>query len=232
MFKEIQKELLLLQMNDALFPIGGYAHSFGLETYIQKGLVKDEHTAYDYITKRLLLCSAYTELLAVKLAYERSALQLLQPLFELEEVLKAATIPMELRDAAGKLGNRFVKTLVYAGMVHEQMILFQHMKNRSGKTMNHACAYGIFCCDCGIDKRAAMMHFIYAQASAMVTNCVKTVPLSQSVGQKLLVTLHPILMKTIHIAEASDEEQLCLSVPGFDLRCMQHEKLYSRIYMS
>ena len=28
------------------------------------------------------------------------------------------------------------------------------------------------------------------------------------------------------------EEWLGLSGPGFDLRCMQHEGLYSRIYMS
>ena len=31
-------KFLLLQVNDALFPIGGYSHSYGLETYIQKGL--------------------------------------------------------------------------------------------------------------------------------------------------------------------------------------------------
>ena len=27
-------------------------------------------------------------------------------------------------------------------------------------------------------------------------------------------------------------EKLCLSTPGFDIRCMQHEALYSRLYMS
>lgn len=26
---------LLLELNDALFPIGAYAHSYGLETYVQ-----------------------------------------------------------------------------------------------------------------------------------------------------------------------------------------------------
>ena len=35
-------KFFLLQVNDALFPIGGYSHSYGLETYIQKGLVHDE----------------------------------------------------------------------------------------------------------------------------------------------------------------------------------------------
>ena len=29
-----------------------------------------------------------------------------------------------------------------------------------------------------------------------------------------------------------DIKDLCLSTPGFDIRCMQHEALYSRLYMS
>ena len=30
-----KSKFLLLQVNDALFPIGGYSHSYGLETYIK-----------------------------------------------------------------------------------------------------------------------------------------------------------------------------------------------------
>lgn len=33
-----EKQFYLLQVNDALFPIGGYSHSQGLETYIQREL--------------------------------------------------------------------------------------------------------------------------------------------------------------------------------------------------
>ena len=36
-----EKQFYLLQVNDALFPIGGYSHSQGLETYIQRGIVHD-----------------------------------------------------------------------------------------------------------------------------------------------------------------------------------------------
>ena len=39
------RRFFLLQVNDALFPIGGYSHSQGLETYIQQGRVHDEKTA-------------------------------------------------------------------------------------------------------------------------------------------------------------------------------------------
>src|SRR2546422_7831045 len=33
--------LALLQLADGLFPAGGFAHSFGLETYVQEGRVGD-----------------------------------------------------------------------------------------------------------------------------------------------------------------------------------------------
>ena len=50
---EQEKQFLLLQINDALFPIGGYSHSYGLETYIQKELVSDEESAAEYIRNNL-----------------------------------------------------------------------------------------------------------------------------------------------------------------------------------
>ena len=43
----------LLQINDALFPIGAYSHSQGLETYIQRGIVHDEATAKEYIHHKI-----------------------------------------------------------------------------------------------------------------------------------------------------------------------------------
>ena len=40
---------ILLQVNDALFPIGGYSHSYGLETYIQKNIVNSGETALAFM---------------------------------------------------------------------------------------------------------------------------------------------------------------------------------------
>lgn len=94
--KEIRR-FFLLQVNDALFPIGGYSHSQGLETYIQQGRVHDEKTAAEYISKKLKLNLACTDLLGVRLAYEYALKEDVDALDTLEEILGASRIPMEQR---------------------------------------------------------------------------------------------------------------------------------------
>ena len=68
-----KKQFYLLQVNDALFPIGGYSHSQGLETYIQRGIVHDEKTAAEYISQKLKWNITYTDLLGVYLSYQYTA---------------------------------------------------------------------------------------------------------------------------------------------------------------
>ena len=228
-----QKKFYLLQVNDALFPIGAYSHSQGLETYIQNGIVHDEKTAEEYIKNKIKWNFATTELLSVKLAYESAEAERLEELEELEEILEASRIPMEQRDAVRKMGSRFVKTIEKLDLeINETGIYKEYVTARKGKNISHSCVYGVFCSALGIELEEALEHYLYAQTSAMVTNCVKTIPLSQSSGQKLLSGCYPLLQKLTREVKELGEEWLGLSGPGFDLRCMQHEGLYSRIYMS
>ena len=38
--------LRLFQFCDSQFPTGAFSHSFGLETYIQRNIIHDDHTFY------------------------------------------------------------------------------------------------------------------------------------------------------------------------------------------
>lgn len=225
-------KFFLLQVNDALFPIGGYSHSYGLETYIQKGLVHDEDSAEEFIHKRLEYNFLYNEFLAVRLGWEYAVRGDLTAISRLEEIMEAGKIPRETREASRKLGSRFIKTLSALEIPRENRVFEEYREARKGKSVHHAVAYGVFCGAAGITREEALEHFLYAQTSAMVTNCVKTIPLSQSSGQKLLSGCYPLLQKLTREVKELGEEWLGLSGPGFDLRCMQHEGLYSRIYMS
>lgn len=227
------KLFYLLQVNDALFPIGGYSHSQGLETYIQKGIVRDEKTAEEYILHKLKWNMEYTELLAVRLAWERAVASDLDGLMHLEEILEASRLPMEQRDASKKMSSRFIKTVEKLGIPEVAVGIFaDYVAARKGQVCNHPVVYGVYCGALGIDLPNVLSHFLYAQTSAMVTNCVKSIPLSQTAGQKILADCYGCFQEILASVEALTEDDLCLSAPGFDVRGMQHEKLYSRIYMS
>lgn len=111
--KDLKNHFLLLQINDSLFPIGGYSHSYGLETYIQKGIVHNSELAAEYIRKRLLYNFLYTDFLAVRLAYDAALQEDETAIDELEDQMEASRIPSELREASRKLGSRFIKTLLH-----------------------------------------------------------------------------------------------------------------------
>ena len=88
--------------------------------------------------------------MAVRLAYEAAAKEDLEKLEELEDVLDASKIPMELREASRKLGSRFVKTLRHMEISWKKDIFQKYQELRRGKVTSHPCAYGVFCCAAGI----------------------------------------------------------------------------------
>ena len=96
----------------------------------------------------------------------------------------------------------------------------------------HTVAYGTFCQSVGIKREKAIEGFLYSYTSSTITNCVKSIPLSQSQGQQLLCKCYDVFEDVIEKLDTLTIDDLCLSTPGFDIRCMQHENLYSRLYMS
>jgi urease accessory protein len=229
-----RKTFVLLQINDALFPIGAYSHSYGIETYVQKNIIYDAETAFRYIENNIKYNFLYTELLSVKLAFEYAQNNDLDKLLELEEIIIASKTPLEIRNAAIKLSSRFIKTLNNVSVEYESDIFYKYSDTCALKDIIHiyAVSYGVFCAATGINKKMAIEAFLYAQTSACITNCVKLVPLSQTQGQKLLYRSYDIFEEVLNQLEDLTIEKLCLSTPGFDIRCMQHEALYSRLYMS
>jgi urease accessory protein len=221
----------LLHLSDPTLPVGAYTHSNGLETYVQQGLIKDAADAATYIRNMLEHNLPYNDACFVHYAYEAAAAQDLSTLLSLDEECTALKAPQELRVASQKLGIRLLKLL---SPLVQHPISEDYMKSiRAGEVSGHYClAYGIYACLSGIPLLEALTAFYYNAATGMVTNCVKLVPLGQQQGQQilfpLLSSLPALAARTIEIPRT-----LAGRCPvAFDIRSMQHERLYSRLYMS
>ena len=233
MYNSIDKNIFILfQINDSLFPIGAYSHSYGLETYIQKNLVKDVDSAYEYLKCNLKSNFLYSELLSIYLAYEYGEKNNIKKMIQLDNILNCSKSSKEIRLASQKLGSRFIKTLISSNIKYENENFIKYVKSSENLLPTHTVAYGVFCQSVGIPKNKAIEGFLYSYTSLTITNCVKTIPLSQTDGQKLLYKSYEIFEEVLNILPKLTIEDLCLSTPGFDIRSMQHEKLYSRLYMS
>ena len=225
---------LLLQINDAVFPIGSYTHSFGLETYIQRNLVKDKNTALNYIISNLKGNFLYTELLSVRFAYEFSEKGKIGKLEKLDMFLKASKSAEETRLASEKLGNRFIRAVESLNVDYDNETYIKYVENIKNNRLetNYSLIYGVFCASAGIDLDKALKNFLYSNTSSMMLNCVKTVPLSQNDGQKILTECYDVFSEIIEKVFELREEDIGRNMPGFEIRSMQHAYLYSRLYIS
>ena len=222
---------LLLELNDALFPIGAYAHSYGLETYVQDGLVHDSQQAAAWLYAYFSGSFLYSELLAARLAYEYfPEADGLQKLLQLEKELRAAKVPREPREALQKLGRRLAKNVQKIELPFEPK--FEVYVKETQNSCTHPVCYGALAAALHLPERQALLHYFYAQLSALTNTCVKLIPLSQTDGARLVSSFRTKYSGIIDRVFEADKDDLCLASPGLDIRAMQHEVLYSRLYMS
>ena len=103
----------LLQTNDALFPTGAYAHSFGFEEFARLRGLRDEAGLNDFVETRVLPALAQQELPYLRFAFEAAAD--LAKLCEIDREISAWKIARELREASIQIGGRRLAVLAAAG---------------------------------------------------------------------------------------------------------------------
>jgi urease accessory protein len=221
----------LLQIADSIFPIGSYTQSNGLETYVQKGVVKDAATSKEYLRHMLQSSVKYNDGLAVKLAYEYALEMDIQKIINLDNLLTCSKAPREVKEGSIKLSTRFIK-LVNNIKTTEGIACYEKAIKEGLAYGQYAIAFGIFAADCSISKEEAIMAYVYNQASSIINNCTKLVPLGQLDGQKVLFNMQQIMTDIAKEIVELDIESLGRCSIGADIRAMQHEDLYSRLYMS
>jgi urease accessory protein len=92
----------------------------------------------------------------------------------------------------------------------------------------YACAVAAL----GIPHEEALLAMLFAWAENQVLVCVKSVPLGQVAGQRMLLSLRPELEAAARRARTVEDDAMSNWAPGLSLLSMRHEVQYSRLYRS
>lgn len=229
--RQLGSLLEILHIADPTLPIGGFSHSNGLETYVQQDLVNDAATTQEFVKSMLKNNYKYNDALALKLAHEFASLGDLEAILSLDNECHAMKAPREVREGSQKLGVRLAK--IYGERLDDTLIreVLQHVLS---KTMHshYSVIYGVVTAVLKIEIDKAVGSFLFNAAVSMVTNAVKLVPLGQMDGQQILFSVQQLIDELTTDVLELDGDMLGVCNPALDIKCMQHEQLYSRLYMS
>ncbi|TCS38426.1 urease accessory protein [Paucimonas lemoignei] len=220
--------LHLLQLSSPSLPVGAYSYSQGLEAAIERGMVHNEASARAWIAATLLEVVARFEAPVLwRLLQAWSAC-------DASEVAAWSERFLAARDTA-----EFRAETIQMGYSLAKLAADLRLGDDAARTMLAALedvpfptslAYAAVALD--VPMTEALLGMLFSWAENQVLACVKSVPLGQVSGQRLLLSLRPELEQAAEIAQQLSDDELCNWAPGLSLLSMQHEVQYSRLYRS
>jgi len=171
----------------------------------------------------------YNDLGAMLLAYKNA--DEIQKITELDNIYAATRGAFEVRVGSEKLCNRFFKVWEKIRSVKKLAVYSDLIKSEECYG-HHPIAVGLFASEIGIDIIEAASVYTYSILSGIVTNAVKSVPLSQHDGQRILNESLNDISYAISVALSVSIDDLGVCGTEFEIAAMKHETLYSRLYMS
>jgi urease accessory protein len=223
--------LRLLQLTDSAFPIGAFAHSYGLETYVAQGRVHNPQTLAEFVANTVSHALAPSDGVACAAVYRAEA-DWEAVAQDLDRRLTAMKPVTEFRQASRAMGVRLLRTALYLGPLPRAAV---YLAAIDGKRLHGhlSLAYGLICRDLGIPLHPALVAWFRNHCASLVTSGVRLIPLGHTHGQTVLVRLGPVILDAAELACGREREDLASFAPGHELTGMIHrDRLTTRLYLS
>lgn len=206
----------LLQLASPALPVGAYSYSQGLEAAIEAGVVTDAPTAEQWIGDVLQFAIARMEApLLFRLIANPSNEEPLNAMF------LASRETAELRAETVQMGYSLNRLLPSFDI--ERVAL-----DEPAFPTVFAAAIRAW----KIDARQALQAYVWTWLENQVMAAVKAVPLGQTDGQTILLSLATRIPDIVANAADLSDDELGNFAPGLAILSSKHETQYSRLFRS
>lgn len=218
--------LRLLQLASPALPVGAYTYSQGLEWMVESGTVHDETSALHWIGG--LLEDSMGRLDAPLLATLHRAWQQEDwgEIIRLNDDYLASRETAEVRAETVQMGFSLCRLAIELPLV-SGTISVDGLEEIAFPTIwvGMAAAWDI-------PVLEAVQAYLFGWCENQISAAVKLVPLGQSAGQRLLLTLGSRIPILAERACTLPEEQWCNMAPGLAIASCCHETQYTRLFRS
>lgn len=219
--------LALLHLCDSLFPLGGFAHSDGLEAATASGRISSPDDLGDWMDVCLHETLSHVDGPAVLMAWRAARERREEDLDALDAEVHALRPSSTARSASRAMGTRLLKTWQKIYGAEDRVVV-------AVRPATLPVAFGIVCAGAGIESRAAVEAFIYTRLAATVSSAMRLVPIGQHEAHALLAAAlarAPAAADRIE-RSVSRGQALGAFAPAFDLAMMEQQYVGSRLFLS
>lgn len=233
---DVRASLVVWHITDSALPTGAFAHSAGMETFIQRGEVSDPDSYLKWLIGYLHQAT-YGEALSVLLAIRLQAANLpletaKEELRVLDELCHATQTPVELRASMQAMGKRMAKVARIMDAADSLVEEYEAGLRERRYFGNPGIAAGLVLGAAGVDELTAVRAYLMQMANSMTQNAIRAIPLGQDAGQRILVDVYEYLPGFAEETLPHDVADLGVSFPRLEIAQMQHQYMRSRMFMS
>jgi urease accessory protein len=223
--------LAVLQFADGLFPAGGFAHSLGLETYVQDGLVTDRAGLEAFVTAQLEGAAGPADAVAVAAAVRLAAAGDALGWIDLDARLEAMKPVPETREASRQMGRQTLR--VAASLGADAFLLEIAAAVGDGLAAgHHAAVLGAALGRAGAEPALAATAYLHSTAVLLVGAGLRLLALGQVEGQRVLAGVRPRIARLATAAATATPADMWSFTPGLELASLRHATLDTRLFRS